>query len=298
LALAGSAIPNYSASNSTAILVATPLQDQRAQATTGAASTTASAIGSATGIGTACTTMTASHGGGGASASEDFAAPAALASLPVAEATGYGANLGASDLSAESLALPLQPVADPLPAAVTGTGAVPVIRALEGTSMPILSPPPLALPRAAGGPQASAPAPADSGSGLDARAEAQAASDSESPPADSEPPSPSHWQASEPTPSRNHAAPSPERSIKLGLGDFVFYSVLVSRAALYDMATFAACFVSVLMGLGGTLVLLGVYKKALPALPISIFLGVVFYFLGVFAITPLLLDLALAGVAV
>lgn len=37
------------------------------------------------------------------------------------------------------------------------------------------------------------------------------------------------------------------RSIKLGLGDFVFYSVLVSRGALFDFTTLAACFVGVLM---------------------------------------------------
>lgn len=47
-------------------------------------------------------------------------------------------------------------------------------------------------------------------------------------------------------------------------GDFIFYSVLVSKAALYSFATFASCFLVVLAGLGGTLVLLAVYKKALP----------------------------------
>lgn len=37
------------------------------------------------------------------------------------------------------------------------------------------------------------------------------------------------------------------RSIRLGLGDFVFYSVLVSRAALFGLATLTACFVAVIM---------------------------------------------------
>lgn len=85
-----------------------------------------------------------------------------------------------------------------------------------------------------------------------------------------------------------------DRSIKLGLGDFVFYSVLVSRAALYDVSTMAACFVSVVMGLGGTLFLLGVYKKALPALPISIFFGVLFYFITRFSITPMISEMVVA----
>ncbi|RYG53712.1 hypothetical protein EON66_08130 [archaeon] len=83
------------------------------------------------------------------------------------------------------------------------------------------------------------------------------------------------------------------RSIKLGLGDFVFYSVLVSRAALYDISTFAACFISVIMGLGSTLLLLSVFRKALPALPISIFFGVAFYFLTRLIITPMLAELSI-----
>ena len=70
----------------------------------------------------------------------------------------------------------------------------------------------------------------------------------------------------------------PERnSIRLGLGDFIFYSVLVAKAAQYSFSTFAACTLVILSGLGGTLVLLSVYGHALPALPISIFLGVIFY---------------------
>lgn len=68
-----------------------------------------------------------------------------------------------------------------------------------------------------------------------------------------------------------------QNSIRLGLGDFIFYSVLVAKAAEHSFATFAACILVILAGLGGTLVLLSVYHHALPALPISIFLGVFFY---------------------
>ena len=66
-------------------------------------------------------------------------------------------------------------------------------------------------------------------------------------------------------------------TIRLGLGDFIFYSVLVSKAAQYSFATFAACMLVVLAGLGGTLILLAVYHHALPALPISILMGIIVY---------------------
>lgn len=75
-------------------------------------------------------------------------------------------------------------------------------------------------------------------------------------------------------------------SIKLGLGDFIFYSVLVAKASEFSFATFAACTLVILAGLGSTLILLSVYHQALPALPISIFLGVLFYLLTRTSIEP------------
>lgn len=70
-----------------------------------------------------------------------------------------------------------------------------------------------------------------------------------------------------------------DRGIRLGLGDVIFYSVLVGRAAMYDLMTVYACYLAIISGLGCTLILLSVCHRALPALPISITLGVLFYFL-------------------
>ncbi|EAN81606.1 putative presenilin-like aspartic peptidase [Trypanosoma cruzi] len=77
---------------------------------------------------------------------------------------------------------------------------------------------------------------------------------------------------------------------KLGLGDFIFYSVLSARAALYAFMPWAASTVAVCFGLVATLTMLLMYKSrfpALPALPISICFGVAVFFLYRFVVTPL-----------
>ena len=80
--------------------------------------------------------------------------------------------------------------------------------------------------------------------------------------------------------------------IKLGMGDFIFYSVLVGRAAMYDMLAAFAAYLGIVAGLGATMLLLALARKALPALPISIALGTACYFLARGVLEPFVLPLS------
>lgn len=84
--------------------------------------------------------------------------------------------------------------------------------------------------------------------------------------------------------------------IKLGLGDFVFYSVLVGRASMHSSAALLACAVAIIAGLCATLALLPILQKVLPALPISIAGGIGVYFLTSATLAPMASEAALSHV--
>ena len=85
---------------------------------------------------------------------------------------------------------------------------------------------------------------------------------------------------SEPEPSQEETR-SRDDGIKLGLGDFVFYGALVTRAARMGWDFIFLCSIGILFGLFLTLLGLMVFRKPLPALPCSITIGILFFVVGV-----------------
>ncbi|KAK8785332.1 hypothetical protein V5799_008306 [Amblyomma americanum] len=78
-----------------------------------------------------------------------------------------------------------------------------------------------------------------------------------------------------------------ERGLKLGLGDFIFYGMLLGKASRHGtMAALVACYVSVLVGVLLTVMLLFVFRKPLPALPFSVVLGLGSYFASAIFLDP------------
>ncbi|KAH7948492.1 hypothetical protein HPB52_023313 [Rhipicephalus sanguineus] len=86
---------------------------------------------------------------------------------------------------------------------------------------------------------------------------------------------------------------SGDRGMKMGLGDFIFYSVLVGKASRHGTAlTVIACYVAIIVGILLTLSLLVYLQKPLPALPFSIGLGIAAYFSSSFLAEPFIGDVA------
>ena len=82
-------------------------------------------------------------------------------------------------------------------------------------------------------------------------------------------------------------------AIKLGLGDFIFYSVLVGKASQTDPVTLCLCIISILTGLSITILILTLNRRALPALPISILFGSITYAIAYYMTSDMMMALSL-----
>lgn len=89
----------------------------------------------------------------------------------------------------------------------------------------------------------------------------------------------------------------PERRVQLGLGDFCFYEILVTRAARLGWDLVILCVLAVVLGLSLTLLVLVWARRPLPALPFSLVLGVTFFVIGVWTFRPYQALLGISGLA-
>jgi hypothetical protein len=87
------------------------------------------------------------------------------------------------------------------------------------------------------------------------------------------------------------------RYFMLGLGDFVFYGALLGRSALINYQTLITTLVGVLMGLAATIIITTRGTRAMPALPLSIACGLIFYGLTTPLIIPMCNHIADIGAA-
>jgi presenilin 1 len=96
----------------------------------------------------------------------------------------------------------------------------------------------------------------------------------------------------DPNPERVHRKRAPgeakktkkkeREGVRLGLGDFCFYGILVTRAARLGWDLVVLCVFAVVLGLSLTLICLAWLQRALPALPFSLVLGIIFFLTGAF----------------
>ena len=69
-----------------------------------------------------------------------------------------------------------------------------------------------------------------------------------------------------------------EFDIELGLGDFFWYSLLIGKVCVHgNWIVILSCFIVILVGLSVTFVLFTIKRKAVPALPIPLSLGLITY---------------------
>ena len=87
-----------------------------------------------------------------------------------------------------------------------------------------------------------------------------------------------------------------ERGVRLGLGDFCFYGILVTRAARLGWDLVILCIFAVILGLGLTLLVLAFLQRPLPALPFSLILGVIFFMTGAMTFRPFDLQARASGI--
>ncbi|EEC17954.1 presenilin, putative, partial [Ixodes scapularis] len=86
---------------------------------------------------------------------------------------------------------------------------------------------------------------------------------------------------------RQDAAAPEDTGMKMGLGDFIFYSILVGKASRHGtVSAVVICYIYVVIGIILTLALLVIAQKPVPALPLSISLGMFAYFSTISFVEP------------
>lgn len=86
--------------------------------------------------------------------------------------------------------------------------------------------------------------------------------------------------------SRSRGHDKDDDSIRLGLGDFCFYGIMLTRAARLGWDLVILVIFAVILGLSLTLLVLAKLRRPLPALPFSLILGIIFFMIGATTFRP------------
>ncbi|CAI2302940.1 unnamed protein product [Caenorhabditis sp. 36 PRJEB53466] len=83
-----------------------------------------------------------------------------------------------------------------------------------------------------------------------------------------------------------------EGELRLGMGDFVFFSLMLANVVLTaPLLTAVACFVSNIAALTIILPIVALHRKAIPALPVPLFCAGAFYFSSLKTLTPFIAEI-------